>query len=229
MYIIQCLNCKTCDNCFQLKIIPEFLLMHWCLSYMHKKWKWHTVFWQSASLGCRKKNPNILVNRQWTLESKKNPQASSLEQRVPRTMNLCMKTIENSVISPIPVHSGVTSEATCISYLLSSVWANKSLKKITYVVDSKNKQYHVHGTCETTVQYLAKSHTCMQGFTHWLNPVLTWATVQCHCHILQVFTCWCKKKCELEWIQCETFTSASDISSGGFENNIQCKATYCHW
>ena len=212
-----------------IKEYPRVLINALVLSYMHKKWKGHTVFWQSASLGCRKKNPNILVNRQWTLESKKNPQASSLKQRVPRTMNLCMKTIGNSVISPIPVHSGVTSEATCISYLLSSVWANKSLKKITYVVYSKNKQYHVHGTCETTVQYLAKSHTCMQGFTHWLNPVLTWATVQCHCHILQVFTCWCKKKCELEWIQCETFTSASDISSGGFENNIQCKATYCHW
>lgn len=159
-----------------------------------QKMKMTHSFLAKCILGVLEKNPNILVNRQWTLESKKNPQASSLEQRVPRTMNLCMKTTGNSVISPIPVHSGVTSEATCISYLLSSVWANKSLKKITCVEYLKNKQYHVHCTCETNVQYLAKSHTGMQGFTHWLNPVLTWATVQCHCHILQVFTSWCKKK-----------------------------------
>lgn len=135
-----------------IKDYPRVLINALVFVLYAQKMKMTHSFLAKCILGVLEKNPNILVNRQWTLESKKNPQASSLEQRVPRTMNLCMKTTGNSVISPIPVHSGVTSEATCISYLPSSVWANKSLKKITCVEYLKNKQYHIHCTCETNVQ-----------------------------------------------------------------------------
>lgn len=45
-----------------------------CIScHMHRRLKGYTAFWQSASLGCRKKVAKMLINRQRTPEKRKEP------------------------------------------------------------------------------------------------------------------------------------------------------------